>query len=120
MTWKIEFDSVFKAESDEFPEAAQDAILANALVLEREGPSLGRPHVDTLNNSKHANMKELRCTADRGVWRIAFAFDPERKAILLTAGNKAGVNQKRFYKELIATADNRFDDHLAQLKRRKK
>ena len=54
-------------EFDEFPEAAQDTILANALVLEREGPSLGRPHVDTLNNSKHANMKELRYTVDRGV-----------------------------------------------------
>jgi len=120
MTWKIEFDDAFKAEFDKFPEAAQDTILANALILKREGPSLGRPHVDTLNNSKHANMKELRCTADRGVWRVAFAFDPERQAILLTAGNKAGVNQKRFYKELIATADNRFDDHLAQLKRRKK
>lgn len=120
MNWKIEFDDAFKTEFDEFPEAAQDAILANALVLEREGPSLGRPHVDTLNNSKHANMKELRCTADRGVWRVAFAFDPKRKAILLTAGNKAGVNQKRFYKELIATADDRFDEHLAQLKRRKK
>jgi hypothetical protein len=120
MTWNIEFDDAFKAEFDEFPEAVQDTILANALILKREGPSLGRPHVDTLNNSKHANMKELRCTADRGVWRVAFAFDPERQAILLTAGNKAGVNQKRFYKELIATADNRFDDHLAQLKRRKK
>jgi hypothetical protein len=53
-------------------------------------------------------------------WRVALAFDPERKAILLTAGNKAGDNQKRFYKELIATAYNRFDDHLAHLKRRNK
>ncbi len=121
MTWKVEFEDTFKAEFDQFPEAVQNTILANALVLEREGPSLGRPYVDTLNNSKHANMKELRCTAaNRGVWRVAFAFNPERKAILLTAGNKAGGNQKRFYKELIATADDRFDDHLAQLKRKKK
>ncbi len=93
MSWKIEFDDAFKAEFDKFPEAAQDAILANALVLEREGPALGRPNVDTLNNSRHANMKELRCTADRGVWRVAFAFDPERKAILLAAGNKAGADK---------------------------
>jgi hypothetical protein len=57
MKWKIEFDDAFKTEFDEFPEAVQDAILAIALVLEREGPSLGRPHVDTLNNSKHANME---------------------------------------------------------------
>jgi hypothetical protein len=64
-------------------------------------------------------MKELRCTADDGVWRIAFAFDPERKAILLTAGDKAGVNEKRFYKNLIAKADARFDQHLAAQERRK-
>ena len=72
-----------------------------------------------MNGSKHANMKELRCNADDGVWRIAFPFDPERKAILLTAGDKAGVNEKRFYKTLIAKADDRFDQHLAAQKRRK-
>lgn len=120
MVWKIEFDPVFKAEFDEFPEAAQDAILAHALVLEQEGPSLGRPYVDTLKGSRHTNMKELRCTADKGVWRVAFAFDPERKGVLLTAGNKAGANQKRFYKQLIAMADDRFDCHLAELERSKK
>lgn len=64
-------------------------------------------------------MKELRCNADDGVWRIAFAFDPERKAILLTAGDKAGINEKRFYKRLIAKADERFDQHLAAQERRK-
>ncbi|MCB1430093.1 MAG: type II toxin-antitoxin system RelE/ParE family toxin [Nitratireductor sp.] len=120
MVWKIEFVAAFKAEFDEFPEAAQDAILAHALVLERQGPILGRPYVDTLKDSRHANMKELRCTAEKGVWRVAFAFDPDRKAILLTAGNKAGANQKRFYKQLIATADDRFDLHLAELERKRK
>ena len=64
-------------------------------------------------------MKELRCNAGDGVWRIAFAFDPERKAILLTAGDKSGVNEKRFYKKLIAKADERFDHHLAEQERTK-
>ena len=77
------------------------------------GPSLKRPHADTLNGSKHANMKELRCKAADGVWRIAFAFDVKRQGILLVAGDKAGVNEKRFYKNLIAKADARFDQHLA-------
>ena len=62
------------------------------------GPQLGRPHADTLKGSKHANMKELRFEASDGEWRAAFAFDPERKAILLVAGDKSGGSEKRFYK----------------------
>lgn len=51
-----------------------------------------------------------------GVWRVAFAFDPQRQAILLVAGDKSGESQKKFYKDLIAKADARFDAHLAALK----
>lgn len=65
-------------------------------------------------------MKELRFKADNGVWRVAFAFDPERQAILLVAGNKAGIKEKRFYKQLIIKADKRFDSHLSQLKKKEK
>jgi hypothetical protein len=61
-------------------------------------------------------MKELRFEAANGEWRAAFAFDPRRKAILLVAGDKAGVGQKRFYKQLIAKADQRFSAHLERLK----
>jgi len=77
---------------------------------------LGRPHADTLAGSAYANMKELRFDADDGVWRVAFAFDPARQAILLMAGDKAGVAQKRFYKALIAKADGPFAEHLETLK----
>ena len=59
-------------------------------------------------------MKELRFDADGGVWRAAFAFDPARQAILLVAGDKSGVGEKRFYRRLIALADARFDAHLAR------
>lgn len=62
-------------------------------------------------------MKELRFEANNGVWRVAFAFDPKRKAILLVAGDKKGTNQKRFYNNLIEVADSRFKSHLAQLKK---
>ncbi len=51
-----------------------------------------------------------------GVWRVAFAFDPKRSAILLTAGDKVGQNQKRFYQQLIELADRRFRDHLVKVK----
>jgi hypothetical protein len=70
---------------------------------------------DTLKASKHANMKELRFDAADGVWRVAYAFDPNREAILLVAGDKSGVAQKRFCKALIAKADRRFDEHIAAL-----
>jgi hypothetical protein len=61
-------------------------------------------------------MKELRFKAADGVWRVAFAFDPRRYAILLVAGDKSGGSEKRFYQQLIKIADDRFDAHLAQLK----
>jgi len=73
--------------------------------------------VGTLSGSKHANMKELRFDAKNGaeVWRAAFAFDPGRSAIVLTAGAKQGQNQSLFYKRLIKKADVRFDQHLEAL-----
>ena len=93
--------------------------MLQAKVLEQFGPGLGRPRVDTLDGSKHANMKELRFDADDGVWRVAFAFDPDRQAILLVAGNKAGVKERRFYRQLITIADRRFDEHLKRIRSRR-
>lgn len=118
MAWEVEFDEAFVAEFDELPEAVRHELLALALLLEHFGPQLKRPHADTLNGSKHANMKELRFDADDGVWRVAYAFDPRRVGILLVAGDKSGGSEKRFYKRLIKTADGRFDAHLAALKKK--
>ncbi|MER9299979.1 type II toxin-antitoxin system RelE/ParE family toxin [Mesorhizobium sp. M0621] len=73
-----------------------------------------------MNDSSFANMKELRFDADDGVWRVAFAFDWKRKAILLVAGDKSGVSEKRFYKSLIAKADKRYQGHLDRLAAAKK
>jgi hypothetical protein len=65
-------------------------------------------------------MKELRFDAEGGVWRLAFAFDPKRKAILLCGGSKTGIPRDRFYKMLILTADKRYRNHLASLEGRRK
>ena len=65
-------------------------------------------------------MKELRFSAADGEWRLAFAFDPKRRAVLLVAGDKSGGSEKRFYRELIRKADERFDAHLVRLKRERK
>ena len=116
MAWRVQFHPAFAAEADDFAETVRIELIAGVRVLEHFGPSLGRPTVDTLSGSKHANMKELRFRADGGVWRIAFAFDPERAAILLVGGDKSGVGSGRFYKTLIKRADARFDQHLETLK----
>jgi hypothetical protein len=122
MEWRVEYHPTFLSEFAELPDAVQDEIAALAEALKQIGPQMKRPRSDTLNGSKHANMKELRFDAEDGVWRVAYAFDPERKAILLVAGDKSGTSQSRFYKALIKRADERFDEHLAALKaaRRKK
>jgi hypothetical protein len=120
MAWEVEFHDAFEAEFRTFEQTVQDALLAVAKLLADYGPQLGRPHADTLKGSKHANMKELRFEAADGEWRAAFAFDPERRAILLVAGDKSGGSQQRFYKQLIAKADSRFSAHVESLKAAKK
>lgn len=92
MPWVVLFQEEFDSEFEDLAEHVQDELLAHA---------------------KHANMKELRFDWKREVWRVAFAFDPKRQAILRAAGEKGGTDQKRFYKRLIATADRRFDNYLA-------
>lgn len=106
--WDVRFDDEFAAEFDDFDEAVQDKILVRAKLLRQFGPNLPRPYADTLEGSKYANMKELRAPVGKDVWRVAYAFDVKRRAILLCAGNKAGKNSKKFYGELIETADRRF------------
>jgi hypothetical protein len=118
--WKVEFHDEFAQEFKQLSTIVQDELLAFTINLRERGPLLGRPQVDTLKGSSHANMKELRFNADGGVWRVAFAFDPERKAILLVAGNKCGVSQRSFYRDLLIVADRRFDEHLNTIRRQKK
>ena len=115
MNWAVEFHDDFVPEFRSLHQQVQDEIYAIAHLLEHSGPQLGRPRVDTLNGSRHANMKEMRFSAADGLWRLAFAFDPERKAILLIAGDKSGSSARRFYRALIRKADERFDRHLARL-----
>jgi hypothetical protein len=117
--WVVQFADEFEEDFFHLAKSVQDEILAHAKLLENLGPQLGRPRVDTLKDSRHTNMKELRFDAEDGVWRVAFAFDPKRRAILLVVGDKSGGSQRRFYREFIRKADERFDTHLNRLRRRK-
>lgn len=119
MKWAVAFADELDREFERLPENVQDAMLATARLLAAYGPTLGRPHVDTLKGSKHGNMKELRFDAG-GVWRVAFAFDPTRRAVLLVAGDKGGLSagrQKKFYRDLVRIADRRYDRHLAAMRK---
>ena len=120
MNWTVEFHPEFESEFKKLTAGVQDELLATAKLLKAFGPQLGRPHVDTLKGSHYANMKELRFEAENGEWRTAFAFDLQRKAILLVAGGKSGVSEKLFYRGLIAKADKRFTSHLEQQKAARK
>ena len=115
MTWTVLFHDAFDAEFEALVDELQDELLAHAKLLAEFGPNLGRPTVDTLKGSQHANMKELRFSWNGQVWRVAFAFDPQRQAILLVGGDKGGADQRRFYKRLLTMADERYDDHLNTL-----
>jgi len=115
VNWTVLFHHDFDGEFASLAEDLQDELLAHAKLLAQFGPNLGRPTVDTLKASRHASIKELRFAWSGEVWRVAFALDPKRQAILLAGGDKGGANQRRFYKRLIAMADDRYDDHLASL-----
>ena len=113
MAWQVEFHPGLEAEFASMPEEAQDELLARAAMLCEFGPGLGRPAVDTLKGSRIANLKEMRFGAAGGVWRVVFAFDGDRVAVLLAAGDKRGLRggaEERFYKRLIALAEQRFWD----------
>lgn len=114
MDWTVEIAEEFEPEFLALPLEVRRTILALARLLQQFGPQLGRPRVDTLNGSQHTNMKELRFRAADGEWRVAFAFDPARSAVLLVAGDKSGGNERRFYRALIRKADERFDRHVAR------
>jgi len=88
-------------------ESVQDEIAALVEKMRVFGPMMKRPASDTFE-------------ADNGVWRVAYAFDPTRKAILLVAGDKSGVSQKRFYRSLIRKADERFAEYLEELEKTRK
>ena len=112
--WRVEFTDEFGAWFDSLSEQEQVAVNADVLLLERTGPSLGRPHADTLNGSRHPNMKELRTQAGGKPLRSFFAFDPRRSAILLIGGDNTG--DKRFYDRMLPIADDLYDVYLRELK----
>ncbi len=115
--WDVEFTDEFEAWWNTLEDDEQESLVVSVELLRQMGPQLSRPHADTLEGSKHANMKELR-TQHRGrPLRTLFAFDLRRCAILLIGGDKTGDN--RFYERMIPIADRLYGEHLEQLRKEK-
>jgi len=118
--WSVEFHSACGAWADGLDQADAEALLAAIRVLREAGPSLGRPLVDTVVGSQHPNMKELRPgSTGRSEIRVLFAFDRQRKAILLLGGDKSS-DWSRWYRRNLPIADDRFEQHHAALAPRSK
>lgn len=118
--WSVDFHEACEAWAIGLPQADREALLAAINVLRDQGPTLGRPLVDTVVSSRHSNMKELRPgSTGRTEIRVLFAFDRQRKAILLVGGDKSD-DWKGWYRRNIPIADDRFDEHLARPRKRVK
>jgi hypothetical protein len=115
MAWAVEFTGEFEGWWNGLSEDEQVDVDAKVRLIEELGPALGRPHVDTVQGSRHANMKELRIQHAGRPYRVLFAFDPRRSAILLLGGDKTG--NARWYEENIPIADRLYDDHLRTVER---
>jgi hypothetical protein len=114
--WKIitseAYDTWFLAQTDD----DKALIRYKVLLLEEHGPNLGRPHADTLKGSKKlSNLKELRAKTDTHIFRVPYIFDPERKGVILTGGDKKGRNQRKFYKDLIREAEQVYTAYLENI-----
>lgn len=105
MSWTVDNTDEFEKWFKELDSESKEAIFSKVILLEAFGPQLGRPHADTLAESKISNLKELRAKTEKHVLRVAFCFDRKRKGWLLIGGDKKGVNEKKFYKDLIKDAE---------------
>jgi hypothetical protein len=120
MSWEVEFTDEFEAWWNDLSGEEQEEINAKVELLEERGPTLPRPHVDRVHQSRHQNMKELRGElggkSDKEYLRVLFAFDPRRTALLLLGGYK--TDDPSWYDRFVPIGDDLFDQHLAELKQK--
>ena len=110
MPYTVNTSEEFQAWFIQQEEDLQDKIAVSVELLEAQGPQLRRPYTDTLEGSKLSNLKELRVQHRGEPYRVLYAFDPTRQALLLVGGNKSG--DKRWYKEMIPIAEAIFEKRL--------
>jgi hypothetical protein len=115
MAWDVEVSDEFAAWYGALDDDEVESVNYSIALLEECGPILGRPHVDVVRHSRHANMKELRVQHAGLPYRILFAFDPRRCAYLILGGDKTG--NPRWYETWVPVADKIYEQHLADIAR---
>lgn len=113
--WEVEFTDEFGEWWEGLTEDEQVDMDAKVELLRQFGPALRRPHSGSINSSKHPNMKELIIQHAGRPYRVLYAFDPRRCALLLLGGDKTGDD--RWYEKLVPVADRLYDAHLAALRK---
>lgn len=113
MTWEVEYTDEFGDWWEPLSAEEQESIDASVRLLEEQGPRLPFPHSSGINQSKHGHMRELRIQHQGRPYRVLYAFDPRRAAILLIGGDKTGDD--RWYDTHVPIADQLYDDHLEEI-----
>jgi hypothetical protein len=114
--WTIKQTEEFQRWFESSDNKLQDDILEHVVILKQLGPHLGRPLVDTLKGSLIVNLKELRFNSGNKVIRIFFVFDPDRSAVLIIGGDKAGSGGKKFYEKMIHKSEKNYANYLVKCK----
>ena len=115
MEWNVEFTGEFEGWWNSLSEEEQEDVNAKVILLQRYGPALRRPHSGAVTTSRHAHMKELIIQHAGRPYRVLYAFDPRRSAILLLGGDKTGDD--RWYDKSVPIADRLYDEHLAEIEK---
>lgn len=113
MAYEVEVTDEWLSWWSELTAEEQIEVAATVTLLEERGPHLGFPHSSGIRGSRHSHMREL-CIQTKGrPFRVLYAFDPRRVAILLIAGDKTG--RDRWYEEFVPKADDLYGEHLQEL-----
>lgn len=113
MSWDVEYTDEFEVWWEVLDDEEQASVAAMVGLLEDQGPHLGFPHSSGIASSRHRHMRELRIQHQGRPFRVLYAFDPRRVAILLLGGDKTGKD--RWYEEFVPEADRLYDAHIASL-----
>jgi hypothetical protein len=115
--WEVEYTDEFGEWWDTLSWDEQAVVDSGVSLIEQSGPALAFPYSSSVKQSRHGNMRELRCQYSGKPVRIFYAFDPGRTAILLIGGNKTGDD--RFYDTMVPKADKIYDEYLKETRRKK-
>lgn len=116
VTYSVEYSDDFGVWWESLSQAEQESVAHYVKLLETTGPLLPYPYSSGIVNSKHGHMRELRVQHQGEPYRVFYAFDPRRVSYLIIGGCKTGNG--RFYDEMIPKADEIYDLHIKELKRK--